>query len=121
MRRPRGDDGCVSGAERSALPPEPEPERSRDALEPLELPGVDVYRDESTGSHEQIGGDTIARSLSEHDTLTGDRIFDCVHGSSAQPRRELSTWPLRILAVCVLHLCHFLPGRPATFEPASSL
>jgi hypothetical protein len=83
VSRSRWDDDFVPGSERSPLPSAFEAERSRDTLEPLQLAGVDMHRHESAGSHEQVACDTLARPLSEHNQLTGDRFFNCVHGRSA--------------------------------------
>ena len=88
VRRARRNGDCVAGTERYLLSPEPEPERSRDALEPLQLMGVDVHGHVSAGSDEQIAGDALTRAPPKDDPLPGDRFLDRVLRSA---RRGVAT------------------------------
>lgn len=86
--RARRNDEGVAGAERYPLTAEPEAERSRDALEPLYLKGVDVHGYVPARSDEQIAGDVLTRAPPEDDPLPGDRFLDRVLRSA---RREVAT------------------------------
>jgi hypothetical protein len=88
----------------------PEPERSRDAFEPLELASVNVNRRISTWLHEQLGRDAAARPPSESEPSVTVNSHPMPH-SGVSPGRSTA----RMTYLAFHNLSRHVTLRPLPF------